>query len=147
MSINVNQAVAGAVFDVFFEVDVETSLGDPVPGATCTISVPGGGIIVSGITNSNGVFSGQIMDVITGDMFDVMCTLGSLGASQTLTIGTGQTEIVSLIFAPLVVGGEVISIEATSLILTAAQSFSWMIPVVLSGIGIGLFVFRRSENS
>ena len=46
-----------------------------------------------------------------------------------------------------VVGGERIPIEQTSLILAGAQSFSWMIPVVLSGIGIGLFaVSRKSTN-
>ncbi len=44
-------------------------------------------------------------------------------------------------------GGELIPIETTSLILAGAQSFSWMIPLVLSGIGIGLFVIRKSENS
>ena len=45
-----------------------------------------------------------------------------------------------------VVGGEIIPIESTSLILAGAQSFSWMIPVILSGIGIGLFaVSRKSE--
>ena len=48
----------------------------------------------------------------------------------------------------LVVGGEIIPIETTSLILAVGQSFSWMIPVVLSGMGIGLFVVsRKSENS
>jgi len=47
-----------------------------------------------------------------------------------------------------VVGGEFLPIETTSLILAGAQSFSWMIPLVLSGIGIGLFVVsRKSENS
>jgi len=46
-----------------------------------------------------------------------------------------------------VVGGKIIQIETTSLILAGAQSFSWMIPVILSGIGIGLFVLRKSENS
>jgi len=47
-----------------------------------------------------------------------------------------------------VVGGELIPIETTNLILAVAQTFSWMIPVVLSGIGIGLFVVsRKSENS
>jgi len=47
-----------------------------------------------------------------------------------------------------VVGGELIPIETTSLILASAQTFSWMIPVILSGIGIGLFVVsRKSENS
>ena len=46
------------------------------------------------------------------------------------------------------VGGEIIPIEQTSLILAGAQTFSWMIPVILSGIGIGLFVVsRKSENS
>ncbi len=48
----------------------------------------------------------------------------------------------------LVVGGEIIPIETTSLILAGAQSFSWMISVVLSGMGIGFFVVsRKSENS
>jgi len=46
------------------------------------------------------------------------------------------------------VGGKIIPIESTSLILAGAQTFSWMIPVILSGIGIGLFVVsRKSENS
>jgi len=47
-----------------------------------------------------------------------------------------------------VVGGELLSIDSTALILTGAQTFSWMIPVVLSVLGIGLFVVsRKSENS
>ncbi len=41
------------------------------------------------------------------------------------------------------VGGEIIPIEITSLFLAGAQSFSWMIPVVFSGIGIGLVFLRR----
>ncbi len=46
------------------------------------------------------------------------------------------------------VGGELLPIDSTALILAGAQSFSWMIPVLLSGIGIGLFVVsRKSENS
>jgi len=45
--------------------------------------------------------------------------------------------------APQVIGGELLSIDSTALILAGAQSFSWMIPVVLSGIGIGLFVVSR----
>ena len=44
------------------------------------------------------------------------------------------------------VGGEIIPIESTSLILAGAQSFSWMIPVILSGIGIGLFVVSRKSK-
>jgi len=43
----------------------------------------------------------------------------------------------------IAVAGEIIPIEQTSLILAGAQPFSWMIPVTLSVIGIGLFVIRR----
>jgi len=47
-----------------------------------------------------------------------------------------------------VVGGEFLPIDSTALLLASAQSFSWMIPVILSGIGIGLFVVtRKSKNS
>ena len=47
-----------------------------------------------------------------------------------------------------VIGGELIPIESTTLLLAGAQTFSWMIPVVLSVLGIGLFVVsRKSENS
>ena len=53
-----------------------------------------------------------------------------------------------VIINPTVVGGELIPIETTSLLLAGAQSFSWMIPVVLSVVGITLFVVsRKSENS
>jgi len=44
------------------------------------------------------------------------------------------------------IGGEIIPIESTSLILAGAQSFSWMIPILLSGIGIGLFVVSRKSE-
>ena len=46
------------------------------------------------------------------------------------------------------VGGELLSIDSTALVLAGAQSFSWMIPVTLSVLGIGLFVVsRKPENS
>jgi len=45
------------------------------------------------------------------------------------------------------IGGNTIPLDTTALLLVSAQSFSWMIPVVLSVLGIGLFVFRKSENS
>ncbi len=49
---------------------------------------------------------------------------------------------------PRKVGGELIPIESTALLLAGVQSTTWLIPVVLSVIGIGLFVVsRKSENS
>jgi len=44
------------------------------------------------------------------------------------------------------VGGELIPIETTSLLLAGVQSFSWMIPVILSVVGIGLFVVSRKNQ-
>ena len=45
-----------------------------------------------------------------------------------------------------IVGGELLPIDTTALLLAGAQTFSWMIPVVLSGIGIGLFVVSRKSE-
>jgi len=59
-----------------------------------------------------------------------------------------EGNVQSLIMIDEIVGGEIIPIDTTVLLLASAQSFSWMIPVILSGIGIGLFVVsRKSENS
>jgi len=41
------------------------------------------------------------------------------------------------------VGGEIIPIETTALILAGAQTFSWMIPVIVSAIGIGIVIARK----
>lgn len=43
------------------------------------------------------------------------------------------------------VGGEFIQIDSTALILAGAQSTSWMIPVVLSVLGIGLVLVKRKQ--
>ena len=45
-----------------------------------------------------------------------------------------------------IVGGELMPIETTTLILAGAQTFSWMIPVILSVLGIGLFVVSRKSE-
>jgi len=47
---------------------------------------------------------------------------------------------------PELVGGELLPIDSTALLLAGAQTFSWMIPVLLSGIGIGLFVASRKSE-
>ncbi len=46
----------------------------------------------------------------------------------------------------MAVGGTGMSIDTTALLLASAQTFSWMIPVILSGIGIGLFVVSRKSE-
>ena len=47
----------------------------------------------------------------------------------------------------VIVGGEIIPLDTTALLLAGAQSVSmWMIPVVVSGAGIGVFVIMRSRK-
>ena len=41
------------------------------------------------------------------------------------------------------VGGEILPIEVTALLIAGVQSTTWIIPVVLSVIGIGLVLVRR----
>jgi len=45
-----------------------------------------------------------------------------------------------------IIGGELIPIESTPLLLAGAQSTTWLIPIVVSGIGIGLFAFSRKPE-
>ncbi len=45
------------------------------------------------------------------------------------------------------IGGEIIPINTTALLLAGVQSVSmWMIPVVVAGAGIGMFVIMRSRK-
>jgi len=44
------------------------------------------------------------------------------------------------------VGGHLISTDTTALLLAVAQSISlWMIPVVVAGVIIGVFVIKRKK--
>ena len=61
-----------------------------------------------------------------------------------VNVNDGTFETIASPCGP--VGGELIPIETTSLLLAGAQTFSWMIPVVLSAIGIGLFVVSRKSE-
>jgi len=55
-----------------------------------------------------------------------------------------KLEIWTTSFDDPKVGGTFIPIDTSSLLLAGAQSISmWMIPVILAGIGIGIFVIKR----
>ncbi len=97
--------------------------------------------------------------------------VGSIASSQTLLINGGTingpgiinlfgididilnngviTAIINKIFSsgpesPTVVGGEIIPIESTAVLLTAAyMTTSWLVPVVVASIGIGIVLARR----
>ena len=57
-----------------------------------------------------------------------------------------QTRGFAIIFVDTAVGGISIPIDQSALLLAGAQSISmWMIPVILAGIGIGVFVIKRKR--
>jgi len=58
----------------------------------------------------------------------------------------GDEPITTIPNTCLLVGGEFLPIDSTALLLAGTQSFSWMIPIVLSVLGIGLFVVSRKSE-
>jgi len=87
---------------------------------------------------------------ITG-LLPTITGLNTLNHGNNFDGGTGRILTAEIdntvIFVnDVVIGGELIPIETTSLLLASAQSFSWMIPVILSGIGMGLFVVSRKSE-
>ncbi len=91
-----------------------------------------------------------IINIIGDESFNMIFNRGIFQNSGTINpfekLITQQQGVFETIPSKCTVGGESIPIDTTSLILAGAQSFSWMIPVVLSGIGIGLFVVTRKSE-
>jgi len=92
--------------------------------------------------------SGNLLTTIVGS--STVQTLSFAGFPVHSVVMTGTFYgIDDITFSPescVVVGGELLPIDTTALLLAGAQTFSWMIPVVLSGIGIGLFVVSRKPK-
>jgi len=114
-------------------------------------------VLIIGIDDSQLAFAGSGQD---GDIDQDSFTPNEGDCDDNdPTINPGALEIpgdgidqdcdgVGAIVAGQVIGGEILPIHTTSLLLAGAQSTTWMIPVVLSMAGIGLFVVsRKSQNS
>jgi hypothetical protein len=86
------------------------------------------------------VFSGNT-DPFLGDGFQSFDN--ELDAIGRFLIDVGEPCTDCPTEPPKVVGGELLPIETTSLLVAGAQSTTLMIPVVLSVIGIGLVLVRR----
>ncbi len=83
----------------------------------------------------------------TDDIQRLEFELTSMSPPGALSPGVAADNLFfNLVVISEVVGGEIIPIETTSLLLVGAQTFSWMIPVVLSVLGIGLFVASRKSE-
>jgi len=116
-----------------------------------------GGVVGTPVFNGNvNRINGMDFDPGTGVLWGVH-NQGTGGTNRSLvTINVSNFALltsVSLIdgmdaiaFLPeeFIIGGTIIPLDQTALLLAGVQSVSmWMIPVVLSGIGIGVFVIKR----
>jgi len=87
-----------------------------------------------------------------GEFGDDYGTLDITNGDYTFILGTDLDETIggfafSETCQDIQIGGELIPLDTTALLLAGAQSISmWMIPVVISGAGIGVFVIMRSRK-
>ncbi len=59
-------------------------------------------------------------------------------------IGNGVRQVADLAFVPCPVSGTMIPIDSTALLLVGAQTTAaWLIPVIVSAIGIGIVIARK----
>ena len=146
---NLNVDLSNPVFSFgidFTEPEFDPNVGAAFVESTFTVTLLNGAVIVDSFSASRPNDSAEFLGVWSDSIFDrveIRETTGGLENEFFGEVFTGTTPLFER-----TVAGEIIPIETTSLILAGAQSFSWMIPVLLSGIGIGLFaVSRKSENS
>ncbi len=94
-------------------------------------------------------FAETIVNLGNFNVFGTLLNNGAFinsGAVLDCGIISGTISIPGIVNECPVVGGELLSIDSTALILANAQTFSWMIPVLLSVLGIGLFVVSRKSK-
>jgi len=73
--------------------------------------------------------------------------LGTVDLSNGVVTNIGQSinGLDALaVDSELPVGGTFVPLDSTSLLVSGASLNAWMIPVILAGIGIAVFVFRRN---
>jgi len=123
------------------------------------VDPPTGGVHTDGVLSVTLTFPGGVPDSVdwTSNIgVDVVIVKG--GPNANVYFYTGETSDTGLVTPPTfgishvsfcyaeVIGGHGGPIDKTSLLVTGAQlNASWMIPLLISAIGIGLFVVTRKS--
>jgi len=111
-------------------------------GSTLFINCNGELVLTEGGSNEGLITNHGILQTITGADFTNGGTYRSSGTDTFVGPFIGN-DIIRIASICVEVGGNLVPIDSTALLLAGAQTFSWMIPVVLSVLGIGLFVVSR----
>lgn len=133
-------------FDVFFEVDTDPSfatsfVSTDINAAATLAGVPAGSPILLSQTSQNigfGVFGGPLDPTIPG-VYNFRLTVSDPTDSSIVA----QVEI-QVKVGEFVIGGEIIPLQTTSLLLAGIQtSMAWILPVVVAGAGFAAYKLRR----
>ena len=100
--------------------------------------------LTGGEGSNSGSLSHGAGELVTNH--NTIIEFGGPGPTSGIIISPGNVIQDPILCPGQMIGGEIIPIESISLILVGAQTFSWMIPVVLSVLGIGLFVVSRKSE-
>jgi len=78
------------------------------------------------------------------DFFDALSFIANNNEVTSIDTLDESSRGLTVIPGSIIIGGELLSLDNSALLLAGAQSISmWMIPVVITGIGIGVFVIKR----
>ena len=130
-----------------FLIDSPDSFG----GGGCGVNCP----LVSESMTSDGIWEpGETWGIVLQDFFspstpEFLNSIGvgflSTGSTPGMSSGSIVVEPFGGFFGP--VGGTVLPIDSTALLVTGVYTTaSWMIPVIVSAVGIGLAVFTLKRN-
>ena len=109
-----------------------------LPASTTVILSSAGGPVAIEYPHGAGI-------VVANTLTDAWMYQGNSGVSVKKIVANDIAYQNSLVSSPTV-GGSDVSINTSALLLAGVQSVSmWMIPVILAGIGIGIFVIKRRK--
>jgi len=81
------------------------------------------------------------------DFFDELSFIANNNDVTSIDTLDESSRGLTVVLPVIATGGELIPIDQTALLLAGVQSVSmWMIPVVIAGIGIGVFVTMRTRK-
>jgi len=104
--------------------------------------------IVLSATGSCGVFPRPVGNPYVGGNAFFQALPNPPNQWNSLSIGTGIFDLpfqtVVDVIADTIIGGELIPLDTTTLLLAGVQTnLAWMIPVALSAVGIGIFILKK----
>jgi len=129
--------------------------GGPGPATLYTISLVTGIALPVGVTTMQAGSlqfgpDGLLYAGGTGPDAGSVFIISSISGTSTLFGSTGSTLGITglTLIESVAIGGTSLPIDTTALLLAGVQSISmWMIPVVIAGVGIGIFVIKRKNQT